>query len=283
MHSDITAILTDHGIICPRHHPHLADRVDRAVKSGHLAPILRGAYGLPDWAPTVEARVAAIRALYPNATFVRETAAHLTWWPELKLEAVQVAGPRVRRAPGFSFERRAVGTELREWDGDKFVTTPAQTVLDMIDSLGGAAIDEALRREATTLEDLWNALRFGKDRAGNGERERLLRESRDLPWSELERAAHVALRKAHIKGWATNHRVSVKDKDYFLDAAFPRLMLALEFDGWEFHRSYDSFIADRHRDVQLTLAGWTVLRFTDSTMETMPASVSAMIRQLEAR
>jgi len=60
-------------------------------------------------------------------------------------------------------------------------------------------------------------------------------------------------------------------------------MLALEFDGWEFHRSLDSFIADRHRDVQLTLAGWTVLRFTDSTMETMPSSVSAMIRQLEAR
>lgn len=283
MHSDIAAILNDHGIICPRQHPHLADRIDRAVKSGHLAPILRGAYGLPDWAPTVKARVAAITALHPNATFVRETAAHLTWWPELHLEAVQVAGSRVRRAAGFRFERRAVGTDLREWDGDKFVTTAAQTVLDLTDSMGGAAIDEALRRKVVTLEDLWTALHLGKDRAGNGERKRLLRESRDLPWSELERAAHVALRKAHIKGWVTNHRVTVKDKQYLLDAAFPRLTLALEFDGWEFHRSMESFIADRDRDVQLTLAGWTVLRFTHSTLKTMAPSVLSMLKQLEAR
>ncbi|MHA6513539.1 DUF559 domain-containing protein [Tessaracoccus sp. Z1128] len=283
MHSDITTILTDDGIICPRQHPHLADRIDRAVKSGHLAPVLRGAYALPDWAPTVKARVAAISALHPNATFVRETAAHLTWWPELQLEAVQVAGPRVRRAAGFSFERRTVGTDLRDWDGDKFVTTPAQTVLDLTDSMGGAAIDEALRRRATTLEDLWTALRLGKDRAGNGDRARLLRESRDLPWSELERAAHIALRKAHITGWVTNHRVTVKDRDYLLDVAFPLLRLALEFDGWEFHRSLESFIADRARDVQLTLAGWTVLRFTHSALTTMPSSVSAMVKQLEAR
>ncbi|MHA6523638.1 DUF559 domain-containing protein [Tessaracoccus sp. G1721] len=283
MHTDIATILTDHGIICPRQHPHLADRIDRAVKSGQLAPILRGAYGLPDWAPTIEARVAAISALYPNATFIRETAAHLTWWPELQLDAVQVAGPRVRRAGGFRFERRTVGPDLRDWDGDKFVTTPAQTVLDLTESMGGAAIDEALRRQVITLDDLWTALRLGKDRAGNGERERLLRESRDLPWSELERTAHIALRKAHIAGWVTNHRVTVKDRDYFLDAAFPRLMLALEFDGWEFHRSLESFIADRQRDVQLSLAGWTVLRFTDSTMATMPGCVAAMIKQLEAR
>lgn len=283
MHSDIATILSEHGIICPRQHPHLADRISRAVTSGHLATVLRGAYGLPDFVSTVEARVAAISALHPNATFVRETAAHLTWWPELQLEAVQVAGPRVRRAAGFRFERRTVGTDFREWDGEKFVTTAAQTVLDLTDSMGGAAIDEALRRGATTLEDLWAALRLGKDRAGNGERERLLRESRDLPWSELERAAHVALRKAHITGWVTNHRVSVEDEEYVLDAAFPRLMLALEFDGWEFHRSLESFIADRDRDVHLMLAGWTVLRFTDSTISTMPSSVSAMVKRLGSR
>lgn len=283
MHADIAAVLAERGVICPRHYPHLANRIEYAVATGRLATVLRGAYAEPTFASSAEARVAAATALFPNATFVRETAAHLTWWPELRLETVQVAGPRPIRSKGFRFERRTIDAELRTWDGARFVTCPALTVLDLTDSLGGAAIDEALRRRATSLPELWNALALTRDRPGNGERARLLRESRDLPWSELERRAHVLLRSVHAKGWVTNHEVVAGGRRYYLDAAFPHVKLDLEFDGWAYHRSHESFIADRARDVDLTLAGWTVLRFTASTLDTLPGVLRSVLPRLESR
>ena len=45
---------------------------------------------------------------------------------------------------------------------------PALSVLDLIDVLGGAAVDEALRRRATTLRELWAAYAMCPQRPGNG-------------------------------------------------------------------------------------------------------------------
>lgn len=43
----------------------------------------------------------------------------------------------------------------------------------------------------------------------------------------------------------------------------------MEFDGWEFHRDYEQFVADRRRDAELVHRGWTVLRFTAASMGTL--------------
>jgi very-short-patch-repair endonuclease len=49
----------------------------------------------------------------------------------------------------------------------------------------------------------------------------------------------------------------------------------VELDGWEFHHDRDAFERDRHRDVRLQLAGYTVLRFTWDRVTTDPEGVVA--------
>lgn len=48
--------------------------------------------------------------------------------------------------------------------------------------------------------------------------------------------------------------------DYFLDVAFKASRLALEIDGWEFHR--DRFESDHRKHADLASSGWTVVPIT---------------------
>ena len=54
--------------------------------------------------------------------------------------------------------------------------------------------------------------------------------------------------------------------------------LIVEVDGYRYHRSPSAFETDRERDVRLTLAGWTVLRFTWAQVIQRPAWVAAAVR-----
>lgn len=47
-----------------------------------------------------------------------------------------------------------------------------------------------------------------------------------------------------------------------LDVAFVRERIALEVDGWAWHWDVGRFRADRRRQNELVVRGWTVLRFT---------------------
>jgi very-short-patch-repair endonuclease len=47
--------------------------------------------------------------------------------------------------------------------------------------------------------------------------------------------------------------------------AYPNLMIAIEFDGYEHHGSRYRFDADRDRYTELSLAGWLVVHVTSKT------------------
>jgi hypothetical protein len=63
-----------------------------------------------------------------------------------------------------------------------------------------------------------------------------------------------------------------------VDAHWPQYNLVVEVDGWRWHRSRRSFEEDRRRTNRLQLAGLTVLRFTDTQVDTDPQGVAAEIR-----
>ncbi|HJE51287.1 MAG TPA: endonuclease domain-containing protein [Tessaracoccus flavescens] len=267
MRSELRDILDQEGFVSTARHPHLARAVEYCVSRGTLVKLIGSSYALAGREPTFDVRIAAARAARPNSVFVRDTSARLSWWPTLPVDAIQLA-EAARRAggKGYKVERREVPPELKVWTGQHFITAPALSVLDLTDTLGGNAIDEALRRKAVTILGLRRALSLTSGRRGNGERARLLRESREQPWSYLEREAHIRLRRARIGGWFANHRVAVGWKTYFVDVALPEHNLAVELDGWEHHGSHDSFISDRIRWNDLTIAGWTLLNFTAATI-----------------
>lgn len=65
--------------------------------------------------------------------------------------------------------------------------------------------------------------------------------------------------------------------------AFPHWKLAVEVDGWAFHSGVDRFRADRRKQNALTLAGWTVVRFTWTDLVERPDYVVAVIKRLTDR
>jgi very-short-patch-repair endonuclease len=63
------------------------------------------------------------------------------------------------------------------------------------------------------------------------------------------------------------HRVRVNGRTVRIDLAYPDALIAIEYDGWDFHRTRGAFDLDRARANELELLGWTVLRFTSASSD----------------
>jgi hypothetical protein len=117
-----------------------------------------------------------------NAILVGAGAARVSFWPTIRVPTVTCAVKHHRQPQrGFHFSRRQVPAELVVSRAGVRYTSPALTALDLCESHGGDAIDEALRARATTLRNLHHALQLTSARLGNAERRRLLLDSRMSP------------------------------------------------------------------------------------------------------
>ena len=59
----------------------------------------------------------------------------------------------------------------------------------------------------------------------------------------------------------SEYRGAVEGRGFRIDVAFPAERLAIECDGFRYHRSLSAFKADRERQNLLVCAGWRVLRY----------------------
>ncbi|MFV0427944.1 MAG: DUF559 domain-containing protein [Arachnia sp.] len=276
MHPLIKAELDEFGIV--RRLPHLNCRIDSALRRQELIGLFPGTYAAK---VCFETLVLALSVWDPDAVFTGATAARLTWWPQAPGETLHAMTRRRlrRRVPGVSLSKARLDPDLVQQVRGLRVTHPALTALDLARDLGPEAIDEALRRRAVTVELLEWALERTASRAGNRELRRYLRDSRDAPWSPLERRAHRLLREAGYERWKANYPVRLPWGTVYLDVALVGMQVALEFDGWEFHSNHASFISDRRRDVALQAAGWQVFRFTDATLDDVVPTLDATARR----
>ncbi len=64
-----------------------------------------------------------------------------------------------------------------------------------------------------------------------------------------------------------------------IDAVWAQQRLAVELDGFAYHRTRTAFQHDRDRANDLTQAGYTVLRFTHADVTRRPSDVAAQLRQ----
>ena len=62
-----------------------------------------------------------------------------------------------------------------------------------------------------------------------------------------------------------------------VDAAWPEVKLAVEFDGAAFHSGRDDWQRDLRRDAALAAAGWVVLRFSWTDVTERPAFCAAQV------
>ncbi|NLU63887.1 DUF559 domain-containing protein [Rhodococcus sp. HNM0563] len=160
------------------------------------------------------------------------------------------------------------------------VTALPLTVLEAAVELpnGSVLMDRALQRH-TSLEVLQRVHLRNSGRHGARAAARLLWSAGDGGHSEAERILHRLLRTAGLIGW----RAHARSCGYEIDVVFDAERVAIEIDGWAWHRDAQRHRRDAERQNVLVNAGWHVLRFTWHTLTQDPEGVLRQIRTAMSR
>jgi hypothetical protein len=132
----------------------------------------------------------------------------------------------------------------------------------------GSMVDDALRRGVLSLRGLDRVVRHLHRRAPGRSPKALIAVLTDrVPGyhpsgSALEDWVIECLVEGGLQPPERQFKVTIDRRTYYLDLAYPDAKLAIEVDGFDFHRARAAFDADRRRQNDLVAAGWTVLRFT---------------------
>jgi predicted transcriptional regulator of viral defense system len=227
-----------------------------------------------------EARAASYRA-----------AARLWSFKGFAEEIVEISTTsRVRkRPPGIIVHRprRLLPGEITEVDGIP-VTTPARTIIDLcalrMAKRAERALDDALRRELTTLDELRNYLRMEARQGRNGVtlmREFLeVRDPSYVPtdsWFEDDLDALIS--SSILPPPVRQHPLfQVKRLIRVFDFAYPEALLGIEGQSWEYHGDRIAWSKDQGKDNAAAPLGWVILRYTKYDIDERPHEVIEEIR-----
>lgn len=238
-----------------------APAVDRRVRSGLWISLGGGVYLSSTHIFTQHARLRAIA----GATGGAIAGAAAAWWHGIGEEppdVVAVTVPRrSRRSPALPCAAEIRRRDLLPADLEVVrglaVTTAPLSMLEAAVEAGSALLDRALQEGIVTVDSLSAALTRNAGRHGMAEARRLFGVVAGDAESEAERRFVDLLVSHHVTGWTAQYRYGV----YSVDFAFPEQRVAIEIDGWAFHRTAERAAGDARKQNRLTLAGWRVLRF----------------------
>jgi Protein of unknown function (DUF559) len=277
----IAALATaQHGVVARKQLLALGlthEAIARRHRAERLHRLYNGVYAVGHKVLTIEGRwMAAVLAAGTNAVLSHGSAA--TAWDLRPLGAgavhVTIPGdPGRNRRQGIRVHRSRTLTAADTTSHRGIpITTPVRTIIDLATTLKGRPLEQAL-----DLADQHGVIDFAelKPRPIPRSLQAILTRyaAPHLTRSELE-DRFLALCDDHgLPRPSTNTRIEGIEVDF----VWGRLRLIVEVDGYRYHRSPSSFEDDRERDVVLTLAGWTVLRFTWAQVTTRPEWVAGAI------
>ncbi len=221
----------------------------------------------------------------PQAVGSARAAAALWQLDRFRPGAIDVLSARgARRHSGRSSRHETVdlrGVDRGEVDGIP-VTSPVRTLIDMGRFVGahrlGNMLDDAVRRNLTTYEEVHH--RFSElARSGrNGIRTmRAVQDDRPCgappPGSPFEIEVRDLLVGAGIPSPVLQHPVRCGEYRFLLDLAWPDHLLAVECEGFQFHRTPGQLAWDEMRRNRLQLLGWTVLGYARVRVREEPFAV----------
>jgi Protein of unknown function (DUF559) len=188
-----------------------------------------------------------------------------------------------RRRPGLRVHRRALApdeiTALRGLP----ITTPQRTLLDLASTgLRGRALEAALDRAELRCAMDWANLQalLDRDAGRRGASALAAILTRYTPGtvetlSLLEDLVLDLCDRNAIPRPLTNAVIEGRRRDF----CWPDTRVVAEADSYTWHRSPSALDDDRARDVELSLAGYTVLRFTYAQVTKRRAYVVGALRQ----
>lgn len=295
---ELAAIAARQHSLVTRHQAreHLSRKqVEYRLTSGRLQPVRHGVYR---FAGSTESRwqdvMAACLAAGAGAVASHRTAAELWSMPGVVAEQIDVlvTWPNWPRVPGVAAHQTTLLPDChRTRRFDIPVTTPARTLVDLSStlpkSLLARIVDDACRRRVATLAEVREVVSqlSGPGRRGLANITTVLAErghgfhpgDSDAELDIVRVLVHAGLPRP-----VQQHQVPVGRTVYLLDAAYPDLLIDIEYKSWSFHGNRSAFEHDAVRDNRLRLAGWTVLDFTSASsteeiVETVEAARAAAL------
>lgn len=214
------------------------------------------------------------------------------WWWELPFESdervhiTRFDRQRLETGAGIRVHRTMLPPDATTTRFGLALTTRTETLLDCLGwvrpPVARTVLDRACQQGWLVPQDISRRLQEHPGRWGNRQLLRLHRDLRPGTEAESERRLQRQLNRAGIRGWTGNLAVVVDGHRFRLDVGFPEQRIAVEVDGWAYHRSKERRDADIRRDNLLTRAGWRVLRFSWEDVRYRPDHVIVMIRSVLA-
>ena len=165
------------------------------------------------------------------------------------------------------------------------ITTPARTLLDLASGLPAdllaKALHQAHRLRLVDFAHLRELLARYPRRPGTHSLIAQLARYRGYvdTRSELERLVYKLCEDHGLPSPLVNCSIEGKVRDFY----WPQCRLVVEADSYAWHSSPSALNDDRERDVRLTLAGYTTLRFTwEQVTERPDYVVSCLLQALGA-
>lgn len=272
-------------------------QLDRRVRSRRVRRAHSGVF-VDNAAPKTweQAVMAAVLAAGNAAAASYLTAAALHGFPDvLPGGPVEVSVPPGRhpRLRSVVVHRVQLHPDDTAFIGPIPVTTFARTLVDGCGALSlgqlARALDDGLVRRRTSLRAVEACLaRLAPGRLRRTSMLWMLLDERDPAVQLAESRPEIRVRgliaRAGLPEPVLQHPVVADGRRYRLDLAYPDRCIALEYQGFDAHRTRRAFDRDfrRHRD--LTVAGWTVYFLTgamsdDDVVRTVSHALAAATRR----
>jgi very-short-patch-repair endonuclease len=262
-----------------------AAQTARLLAAGRLVREQRGVFTVGHDAPTeYGAETSALLAVRTGAALSHWTAAHL-WGlvaPDREDGVVHatVHGCSGGRPKGVRVHRSEIlhQRDLRILNGLP-LTSPARTLLDLAPHLTARelerAVDQMVVHRAGHLGDLTELLRrCGRHPGTSALSDLVIRHAgTTFTRSEAEERFLALVRDAQLP----QPLVNARRHGFEVDFLWPELGIAVEIDGYAFHRGRSSFEDDRRRDAILKTKGIDVIRITWRQLTDEPLAVIARL------
>ncbi len=257
------------------------DAIDRRIKRGHVAVIWPGVYRLAGSPLNHHDRhVAATLACGPRSVLSSFNTA--VEWAIVQSpredSPIHVIVPKTghRRPRGITTHRADLTRQEVRRKGRLLLTGPARTLQDL--AAGHPDLLERAINEAFAL----NLLKPDELEAVSGRRgARHLRRTLDARADGFDRskAERILLRLILRAGFPRPER-NVQLGRYQADFLWSEPRLVVEIDGYAGHSGPQAFARDRRKDRELTIQGYTVIRFTWPDLRDRPERVIADLARL---
>jgi very-short-patch-repair endonuclease len=260
-------------------------RLQRHLKTGHLVKIWPNIYCLGE--PNDAARLCGLDLLCGEPVVVcLGTAAKMLGFDTQGVTALHVLNPighLLRDRTGLVVHRRK-GAPLATMDG-RALTAPAWTAVEVARSLQRpralATLDAALRSQACTVSGLNQAAVQQAGRRGIVGVRQLIPLARPDAESPMESEARLAMLDGGLPEPVLQHRIIDRDGILWrVDFAWPDRMVAVEYDGYDWHSSPDALRQDRQKRAALEEIGWRVMSIVSDDVRRRS---TAMARRIDAQ